>query len=76
MISTAHTLNGVVRRVVRKSDKVLESDRQDWVIFIFSTRLSQILEGEVSRRFGVLPQEPALEDEWRSRRIWKLTSVV
>lgn len=32
---------------------MLEYDRQDWVYFYFSTRLSQILEGEVSRRFGV-----------------------
>lgn len=53
MIWTAHTLNGVVRRVVRKSVKVLEYDRQDLGYFYFSTRLSQNLEREVSRRFGV-----------------------
>ena len=44
-------MNGVVRRVC--GSDVLESDREDLgLIFFFSTRLSQILEGEVSRRIG------------------------
>ena len=48
-----------------------------WLILFLRRDFSQVLEGEVSRKFGVCLEEPALEEDWRERKEgWKLTSVV
>lgn len=35
-----------------------------WLILFLRRDFSQVLEGEVSRKFGVCLEEPALEGDW------------
>ena len=60
------------------SRKCWEKRSAGFGLFFFLRRdFSQVLEGEVSRQFGVCLEEPALEGERRERKEgWKLTSVV